>query len=72
MNIYIDENGTAQINEVWNAYLYKGTEGYRTFTNLGNVSIGNFLVIDEKNIHYKILIIGTLIYHSMKKETKKG
>ena len=47
MDIYIDNNGNARVTEVWDAYLNKGTEGYRAYTNLDGASISNFSVKDE-------------------------
>lgn len=57
MDIYIDEFGNALITETWNAYLNQGTEGYRSYSNLGISKITNFSVEDEKqkyeNIEWK-------------------
>lgn len=47
MDIYIDEFGNAKVNEVWDAYLDSGTEGYRGFSNLENITISDFKVQDE-------------------------
>lgn len=47
MDIYVDSNGTAHITETWNAYLNEGTEGYRSYGNLGDAQITNFSVSDN-------------------------
>lgn len=46
MDIYLDANGTAHITEVWYTTLNQGTEGYRSYGNLGNAKISNFRVVD--------------------------
>jgi len=48
MDIYIDNNGDAHITETWDAYLDQGTEGYKPYYNLGNATITNYSVKDEK------------------------
>lgn len=47
MDVYIDEFGNAIVNEVWDTYLDSGTEGYRGFSKLGNITISDFKVQDE-------------------------
>ncbi len=47
MQLYIDSNGNAHVTETWKAHLTSGTEGYRSFTALGNRKITNFKVKDE-------------------------
>ena len=46
MDIYLDSKGTAHVTEVWNATLNQGTEGYKSYKNLGNAKISNFKVSD--------------------------
>ena len=36
MDVYLDNYGNASITEVWDASLTQGTEGYRTYSKLGN------------------------------------
>ena len=48
MSIYIDSNGNAHVTEKWSAYLNEGTEGYHPYYNLGNSTITDFKVADEK------------------------
>ena len=55
MDVYIDNNGNAVITEVWKANLTQGTEGYRTYKNMGNSEISNFSVIDEIGKEYEVL-----------------
>lgn len=52
MKIYIDANGTAHVTETWDASLSQGTEGYRSYSNLGNAVITNFKVGDNR-MEYK-------------------
>ena len=47
MDIYIDNSGNAHVTEVWDAYLNKGTEGYRSYTNLDGAYISDFHVRDN-------------------------
>lgn len=44
MDIYIDNNGTAHVTEVWNMNVNEGTEGYKPYYNLGESEISNFKV----------------------------
>lgn len=44
MDIFIDNNGNANITEVWQADLDSGTEGYKPYYNLGNSTIENYQV----------------------------
>lgn len=44
MDIYIDNYGTAHINEEWTAKLNSGTEGYKAYGNLGTSSITDYTV----------------------------
>lgn len=53
MNIYVDNNGTAHVTEVWDANLNEGTEGYKPYYNLGNSKITNFKVrLDDKEFTF--------------------
>ncbi len=52
MDIYLDNNGTAHVTEVWSANLNEGTEGYKPYYNLGNAKITNFKV-KENNKTYE-------------------
>ena len=51
MDIYIDNNGTAHVTEVWDAYLDTGTEGYKPYYNLGKSTISNFKVYLNDSIY---------------------
>lgn len=55
MDVYVDENGNASVTEVWQANLTEGTEGFRTYTNLGNSSIFNFSISDDSGRTYDTL-----------------
>ncbi len=47
MDIFIDNNGNANITEVWQANLNSGTEGYKPYYNLGNSTIKDYKVTFE-------------------------
>ena len=55
MDVYIDNNGNAVITEVWKTNLTEGTEGYKTYKNMGNSKISNFSVVDETGKEYETL-----------------
>ena len=55
MDIYIDNEGNANIIEIWDVNVSKGTEGYKPYYNLGNSDIKNFTITDEKNNLYKFV-----------------
>ena len=55
MNVYLDSKGNAIIEEIWDATLNQGTEGYRAFSNLENKTITDYTVTDEKGIVYESL-----------------
>lgn len=46
MDIFIDNDGTAQVTEVWQCSANKGTEVYHPYYNLGNSNITNLIVYD--------------------------
>lgn len=54
MDIYIDNDGTAHVTELWDAYLSNGTEGYKPYYNLGTSNITNFKV-SENGKYYNVL-----------------
>lgn len=64
MDIFIDNQGTANITEIWDMNLTKDTEGYKPYYNLGNSEIKKFMVTDENNNKYQFVnnwdIDGTL------------
>ena len=47
MDIYVDENGDAQVTETWNCYVEQGTEVYHPYYNLGTSEITNLSVLDN-------------------------
>jgi len=53
MDIYIDENGNANITEIWKGYLDRGTEGYKSFSNMENAYISDFKVSDDTGTIYQ-------------------
>ena len=59
MNIFVDEYGTAHVEEIWDAYVNEGTEGWHPYYNLGNSIISDlsvtmdgreFVTIDNWNV----------------------
>lgn len=44
MDIYIDSNGNAHITETWDANIKQGTEGYRSYDNMGEAYITDYKV----------------------------
>lgn len=54
MDIYLEEDGTARITEVWDVQADSGTEWYKQMYNLGNQELSNFTVsMDGRNLQYK-------------------
>ena len=46
MDIFIDNNGDAQVTETWSCKVTQGTEVYHPYYNLGNSQIKNLSVTD--------------------------
>ncbi|NLC88266.1 MAG: DUF2207 domain-containing protein [Clostridiaceae bacterium] len=46
MDIHIDDNGDAEVTEIWNCSANQGTEIYHPYYNLGNSVIKNLSVMD--------------------------
>ena len=51
MDIYVDNNGNAEVTEVWSCNSTSQTEWYRSYFDLGNSEISNLRVSDEKQIY---------------------
>ena len=51
MDIYVDNNGNAEVTEVWNCSTSQGTECYHPYYNLGNSQITNLRVYDQTNAY---------------------
>ena len=47
MDIYVDNNGNAEVTEVWTCSTNQGTEVYHPYYNLGNSQITNLRVYDK-------------------------
>lgn len=71
MDIYIDNYGNAHVTEVWDAYSNKGTEFYRTYTDLDGVYISDFTVRDNTT-HYETLSFWNLTASFNSKAYKAG
>ena len=55
VNIYINQDGSANVIENWKMKVDNGTEVYKPISNLGNMQLSNFKVVDENgNIYSKI------------------
>ena len=54
MDIFVDNNGNAQVTETWTCYTNQGTEVYHPYYNLGNSKIQN-LRVSENGVQYQIL-----------------
>ena len=54
IKVYLDEDGNADIEEVWNVKGSDGTEWYKVLNNLGNMELSNFKVyMDGSLLTYK-------------------
>ena len=53
MDIFIEDNGDANVTEVWETTLNQGTEGYRSYKNLGEKVITDFSVVDNTGKAYE-------------------
>lgn len=47
MDVFIEQNGTAKVTEVWDVNTSSGTEIYKPYGNLEDSVISNFKVVDE-------------------------
>ena len=47
MDIYVDNNGNAEVTEIWNCSTSQGTECYHPYYSLGNSKITNLRVYDN-------------------------
>lgn len=48
MGIFIDDNGDAQVTEIWNCKTNQGTEVYHPYHNIGNSKISNLSVSENE------------------------
>ena len=54
MNIYLNEEGNANITEVWDVKAGSGSEWYKALYNLGTEEVSNFKVkMDDHELQYK-------------------
>ena len=60
MDIYVDDNGNANITEIWDAYLDNGTEGFHSYGDIGQAYLSDlsvsmdgyrFDIVDEWDIN---------------------
>ena len=54
MDIFVDQNGNANVTEIWNCDVNNGTESYHPYYNLGNSLITN-LSVSENERNYTTL-----------------
>ena len=59
MDIYIKENGDAQVTETWNCRTTEGTEVYHPYYNLGNSEIKDLQVTDNGSLYRTLSIWNT-------------
>jgi len=52
INVYLNEDGSANVTEIWNVKWTSGTEGYRAFSDLEDKSITDFKVKDDSGKTY--------------------
>ena len=74
MDIYIKENGDAQVTETWNCRTTEGTEVYHPYYNLGNSEIKDLQVTDNGSLYRTLSIwntTGKLSSTANKSEIKK-
>lgn len=55
MDIFIDDEGTAYVQEIWETEVASGTENYKVFDNLQTSEIRNFMVTDETGTVYQFI-----------------
>ena len=55
MDVYLNNDGSATIKEIWSGYFDTDTEIYRSFSDLEDKKISNFSVIDDNNRQYEQL-----------------
>ena len=55
VTVNIQQNGDAKVTEVWDTNLTQGTEGYKSFSRLGEKSISEFAVRDDSGRIYETL-----------------
>ena len=54
IKVYLDENGNADVTEIWNVKGSDGTEWYKVLNNMGNMELSNFKVsMDGSALKYK-------------------
>ena len=54
IKVYLDEDGNADIEEIWNVKGSDGTEWYKVLNNMGNMELSNYKVYMDGNLlNYK-------------------
>lgn len=53
VNAYIQEDGSAHIQEIWDMDINKGTEVYKVFNKMGASQISHLKVTDENGLQYQ-------------------
>lgn len=56
MNVFLNQDGSGHITEVWDMNLNEGTEAYKPYGNLKNYKIKNFTVKDETGDVYETIL----------------
>lgn len=54
MNVYVNEDGSANVQEIWNVKASDGSEWYKSMLNMGSVDLTDFKVsMDGEELTYK-------------------
>lgn len=68
----LDENGDAHIKEVWDMFVYEGSEVYKVMSNMNNKRITNLKVRDDKNNQYVFIDEWNIDASREEKRNKSG
>lgn len=72
MDVFIQEDGSAHIKEIWDMNVYEGTEVYKVFDNLNESKITNLKVLDEKGNQYENIGEWNIDFDKEEKDGKCG
>lgn len=72
MDIFIDDSGTAYVEEVWETEVASGTENYKVFENLQTSQIVDFTVKDEVGTVYEYQKNWDITASRLEKKNKNG
>lgn len=72
IDITIDDNGNANVTEVWITEVASGTENYKPYSDLQTSNIINFSVTDETGVEYTYINIWNIDASRTEKKDKCG